>query len=137
MLSPIEVMKKIVECDNGRDAKGYRALLHDDFHSFVHGKHQHDGPEAEVESISAWWRATSDVHLKILEITEAEGLVTLRYSLSGTHDGDFAGLRATDRTYHMENCTLMLVVDGKAKIARRFADTLGLMTQLGAVPGAE
>lgn len=137
MLSPIEVMKKIVECDNGRDVKGYRALLHDDFHSFVHGKHQNLNPDAELEAISNWWRATSDVHLEILEICESEGLVTLRYTLSGTHDGDYAGLPATDRTYHMANCTVMQVVDGKAKVAHRFADTLGLMTQLGAVPESD
>ena len=134
MLSPIECMKRIVECDNARDAEGFRELFHEDFQSFVHGKPQHVGPVEEVEAIESWWRATSDVHLEILEITESEGLVTLRYTLSGTQDGVFAGLPATDRTYHIENCTLMRVVDGKAKTAYRFADTLGLMTQLGLIP---
>jgi hypothetical protein len=30
----------LVECDNGRDAAGYRAIIHDDDLSFVHGKVQ-------------------------------------------------------------------------------------------------
>ena len=31
MLSPIDCVKRVVECDNGRDSAGYRAILHDDY----------------------------------------------------------------------------------------------------------
>jgi nogalonic acid methyl ester cyclase/aklanonic acid methyl ester cyclase len=135
MLSPIDRVRKVVECDNGRDAAGCRAIIHGDSLSFVHGREQNVGAEVEVAAIEGWWKATSDVHLEILEIDENQSLVTLRYTLSGTHDGDLLGLPASGRKFHVENCTLLRVVDGKVQNAYRYPDTLGLMTPLGAMPG--
>lgn len=134
MLSPIDCVKRVVECDNGRDGGGYRAILHDDYVSYVHGKEQTRGAEAEVAALEGWWKATSDVHLEILEICESDGLVTLRYTLTGTHDGELFGLPASGRKFHVENCTLLRVEDGKVKNAYRYSDSLGLMTQLGVIP---
>lgn len=137
MLSPIECVKKVVECDNGRDAAGYRAILHDDYRAYVHGKEHSVGAEAEVATIEAWWKAASDVHLEILDVVETDGLVTLRYTLSGTNDGDLFGMPASGKKFHVENCTLLRVIDGKVQSAHRYSDTLGLMTQLGAMPGSD
>ncbi|MAE95394.1 MAG: hypothetical protein CL910_12095 [Deltaproteobacteria bacterium] len=136
MGSPIDCVKRVIECDNGRDAKGYRAVLHDDYVSYVHGKEMTVGPEAEVAAIEGWWSAASDVHLEPLALVETDGLVTLRYTLTGTHDGDLFGQPATGRKFHVENCTLLQVVDGKVSRAYRYSDTLGLMSQLGVLPGA-
>ena len=113
--------------------EGYRAILHDDYRSFVHGAEQNVGADVEVAALEGWWRATSDVHLTIVEMTESGGLVTLRYTLDGTHDGDLFGIPASGRRFHLENCTLLRVVDGKVKEAHRFSDTLGLMKQTGAM----
>ena len=135
MLEPIECVKKVVECDNGRDEAGYRRLLHDDYVSYVHGKESTVGAEAEVAALASWWKATSDVHLEILEMTESGGLVTLRYTLTGTNDGDLFGRPATGRRFHVENFTLLRVVDGRVQNAYRYSDTLGLMTQLGLMGG--
>ncbi len=131
MLSPMDCVRRVVECDNGRDAAGYRAIIHDDYLSYVHGKEQNVGAEAEVAAIESWWSATSDVHLEILEMAETDGLVTLRYTLTGTNDGEFFGSPSTGRSFHVENCTLLRVVQGKVQNAYRYSDTLGLMTQLG------
>ncbi|HPG25507.1 MAG TPA: ester cyclase [Myxococcota bacterium] len=135
MLESIECVKKVVECDNERDEAGYRRLLHDDYVSYVHGKESTVGAEAEVAALASWWKATSDVHLEILEMTESGGLVTLRYTLTGTNDGDLFGRPATGRRFHVENCTLLRVVDGRVQNAYRYSDTLGLMTQLGLMGG--
>ena len=137
MLGPIECVKRVVECDNARDGAGYRAILHDDYVSTVHGKEQNVGAEDEVAALEAWWRAASDVHLEILEIVETDGLVTLRYRLTGTHDGELFGIPPSGRKFQVENCTLLRVVDGKVKNAYRYSDTLGLMTQLGVLPERE
>ena len=47
----IEVVKRVVECDNGRDAEGYRSILHDDYVSYVHGHEQNRGADVEVEAL--------------------------------------------------------------------------------------
>lgn len=134
--TPIEVVRRVVECDNGRDAAGYRALLHSDYQSFVHGNASTTGPDAEVQAIEAWWRAVSDVHLEILDLKESEGVVTLRYTLAGTNDGEFYGQPATGKRFKVENCTLLGVEGGLVRRAWRYSDTLGLMTQLGLLPGS-
>ena len=135
MLSPIDCVKRVVECDNGRNEAGYREVLHDDYRSYVHGKEQNVGADVEVASLAQWWKATSDVHLEILEMTEQDGLVTLRYTLEGTNDGDLFGRPASGRKFRVENCTLLRVVDGKVKETFRYSDTMGLMTQLGVMDG--
>ena len=137
MMSPIEVVKRVVECDNARDAAGYRAILHDDYLSYVHGKEQNRGADVEVAALESWWKAASDVHLEILEIGETDGLVTLRYTLTGTNDGDLFGMPASGNRFHVENCTLLRVVDGKVKETFRYSDTMGLMTQLGVIPARD
>lgn len=131
MLSPIDCVKRVIECDNGRNASGYRAILHDDYVSYVHGKEQTVGADAEVAALEQWWSATSDVHLEPITIVETDGLVTLRYTLTGTNDGEFYGQPATGKRFHVENCTLLQVSNGKVARAFRYSDTLGLMGQLG------
>jgi len=131
ILSPIACVERVIHCDNTRDAAGYRAIIHDDYRSYVHGKPQAVGAEEEVAAIVGWWKAASDVHLETLALFESEGVVTLRYRLEGTNDGELFGRPASGKRFSVENCTLLEVVDGKVKQAWRFSDTLGLMTQFG------
>ena len=131
----IQIVRRVVACDNGRDAAGYRALLHPDYRSFVHGQPSTSGADEEVASLERWWRATSDVRLEELDCRESGGVVTLRYALEGTNDGEFYGRPATGRRFRIENCTLLLVDGGRVRRAWRYSDTLGLLTQLGLLPG--
>jgi predicted ester cyclase len=130
-----EVVRRVVACDNGRDAVGYRELLHPDYQSFVHGQPSTTGPDEEVRSIERWWRAASDVHLEPLDCFASGALVTLRYTLEGTNDGEFYGRPATGRRFRIENCTLLQVAGGRVRRAWRYSDTLGLLTQLGLLAG--
>jgi predicted ester cyclase len=132
----IDVVRQVVACDNARDAAGYRALLHPDYQSFVHGQPSTTGPDEEVASIERWWSAASDVHLEALDYTASGGVVTLRYTLEGTNDGEFYGRPATGKRFKIENCTLLRVEGGRVRRAWRYSDTLGLLTQLGLLPGS-
>ena len=60
-MTPLECVRKVIECDNRRDGAGYRALLHDDYAARVHGDLQTDGAEQEVAALEAWWAATPNV----------------------------------------------------------------------------
>lgn len=131
----VAVVRRVIACDNGRDAAGYRALLHPDYRSFVHGKPSTTGPDDEVAAIERWWRAASDVRLEELHCGESGGIVMLRYTLQGTNDGEFYGRPATGRRFAVENCTLLQIEAGRVRRAWRYSDTLGLLTQLGLLPG--
>ena len=127
----IKCVRRVIVCDNHRDADGYRKELHDDYVSRVHGTVQNSGVEAEVAALASWWEAAPDVHLEELAIYSEGNIATLRYRLRGTNTGEFFGRPATGRTFDVEACTIFEVIDGKAKRTWRFADTLGLLTQLG------
>lgn len=135
MRSAVECVRAVVECDNGRDQAGYRALLHEDYKAFVHGQLMHEGADVEAAALASWWQAASDVHLEILEITEEGGLVTLRYTLEGTNDGELFGRPASGRAFRVENCTLLRIEAGRVREVFRYSDSLGLMRQLGLFPG--
>ena len=132
----VDVVRQVIVCDNGRDAAGYRALLHEDYRSFVHGQPSTTGPDEEVQSIERWWSAVSDVHLESLELYELSAAVTLRYTLEGTNDGEFFGQPATGKRFKIENCTLFQIEGRQVRRAWRYSDTLGLMRQLGLLPGS-
>ncbi len=135
MPSPVDCVKRVIACDNGRDAEGYRALLDPGYVSYVHGQEQTRGPDAEVAALQQWWVAASDVHLEPVTMVETDGLVTLRYTLSGTNDGEFFGQPATGKRFHVENCTLLQVEGERVTRAYRYSDTVGLLGQLGLLPG--
>jgi len=132
-MTPLECVRRVIECDNSRDAAGYRARLHDDYRAHLHGAIQTEGAEQEVAALQAWWAATPDSHLEALATHVDGAFVTLRYALSGTNEGPLAGQPATGRAFETEACTILEVIDGRVKRTWRFADTLGMLTQLGLI----
>lgn len=76
----------------------------------------------------------SDRDFKVLEIYGQDDKVIKRWSFSGTHTGDFAGIPATNKKITVEGMTIARIVDGKITEERDYADDLGLLTQLGLIP---
>jgi len=130
-MTPLETVRNVIQCDNGRDAAGYRALLRDDYVARVHGTIQTQGAAQEVAALEAWWAATPDSHLVELATHVDGAFVTLRYELSGTNRGSLGGRAPTGKSFKTEACTILEVHDGLVTHTWRFADTLGMFSQLG------
>ena len=134
-MTPAEIVRRIIECDNGRDKAGYRALLHDDYLSMVHGEVQNTTGDAEADALEDWWTATPDSHLEEVALHVAGDIATLRYTLAGTNTKPLGALPATGKRFETEGCTIFEMRDGRVKNTWRFADTLGMLRQLGVIPG--
>jgi predicted ester cyclase len=130
-LDPVACVRAVIDCDNARDARGYRALLHPDYVASVHGRVTATDADAETAALQAWWAAASDVHLLADDIFAAGELVTVRYRLVGTHDGPLAGRPPTGKRFELHGCTILQVQGGRVKRVWRYSDTAGLMQQLG------
>jgi predicted ester cyclase len=70
------------------------------------------------------------------EMLESGHTLTIRFTMTGTHAGEFMGVPATGRTIALPGISI-LRFDG-ATVSERWsiADTLGLLVQLGAMPGS-
>jgi steroid delta-isomerase-like uncharacterized protein len=69
------------------------------------------------------------------QIADGDKVVS-RFTMYGTHRGDFMGIPATGRTIAVKGVVIDRVVDGKWKDSRLLMDTLSLLQQLGALPPA-
>jgi steroid delta-isomerase-like uncharacterized protein len=69
------------------------------------------------------------------QITEGVKVVS-RFTMYGTHRGDFMGIPATGRSIAVKGVVIDRVVDGKWKDSRLLMDNLSLLQQLGALPPA-
>jgi len=67
------------------------------------------------------------------QITEGDKVVS-RFEWTGTHKGAFLGVPATGRPVKVWGVVIDRLKDGRIKDTRIIMDTLGLMSQLGALP---
>ena len=76
----------------------------------------------------------SNREFKVLEIYGEGDHVIKRWSFTGTHTGDFAGIKATGKRITVEGVTIAKMKMGKIIAERDYADDLGLMQKLGVIP---
>jgi len=68
------------------------------------------------------------------QIAEGEKVVT-RFVWTGTHQGDFMGIAATGETVRVWGMVVDRFEGGRIRETRIIMDSLGLMMQLGVMPG--
>ena len=78
----------------------------------------------------------SDLNFSIHEQISEGDKVASRFEWTGTHTGVFLGIPATGKPVRVWGIVIDRLQDGKIKNTRIIMDTLGLMMQLGAIPGS-
>ena len=91
-----------------------------------------------IEGWKQWFNlmhsAFPDVHYTVEDITAEGDKVAARFSVRGTHKGEFMGIPPTNKQINITVLTMKKIVNGKIQEAWTKIDRLGLMEQLGAVP---
>jgi steroid delta-isomerase-like uncharacterized protein len=82
----------------------------------------------------AFYTAFPDLYHTVDDTIVDGDRVAVRFTLRGTHGGDFMGLPATGKPVVVGAVVVMRVEDGRAAELRGVFDRLGLMQQLGAIP---
>lgn len=91
-----------------------------------------DGVRAFYEGI---WAAFGPAPpLEFHEVLWTGDTATVRFTMGGTHNGDFNGIPATGRTIALPGITTVRFDGDKIVERHSQADMLGLLVQLGAVP---
>ncbi len=81
-----------------------------------------------------FYAAFPDLGHTIEDTIAEEDSVAVRFTLSGTHEGDFMGLPATGRRITVSAIAILRIAGGKVTGLHAVFDALGLMQQLGAIP---
>jgi steroid delta-isomerase-like uncharacterized protein len=97
---------------------------------------QRQGREGLKEVIGMLRAAFPDMHWVVEEmIAEGEKVVT-RFTWTGTQQGTFMGIPATGRNVVVKGVVIDRIVGGMMTDSRILMDTMGMMQQLGVIPGA-
>jgi steroid delta-isomerase-like uncharacterized protein len=133
-----QFMQRFVEeVINKKNVDAVDQLVAEDFVEHVPFPGQGPGREGLKHVISTFLSAFPDIQW-ILEEQIAEGQkVVSRFTMTGTHYGEFLGIPPTGRSAKVWGVVIDVVKDGKFAESRIIMDTLGLMQQLGAIPTPE
>jgi len=94
------------------------------------------GPDGFRQSFDAFASAFPDLHVHLGDVLATEGnRVITRSHWTGTHTGDFMGVPASGAAVDVGFIDMWRVEDGMLVESWVRMDLLGLMQQIGAVPG--
>jgi len=128
------VRQFIDETLNKGDVEGAGRFVWEDVVEQVPFPGQGPGLAGLQDVLRAMRAAFPDLHWSVEEQLADGDRVLTRFVWTGTHRGAFLGLPATDRRVSVWGMVIDRLVEGRIKDTRILIDTLGLMTQLGALP---
>jgi len=92
------------------------------------------GAETIKGEIDYFHNAFPDFHWTVEDQVAEGDVVTSRYTLGGTHQGEFFGVPATDRRVEISGINIDRFEGGKLVEEWASYDLLGAMRQMGAIP---
>ena len=92
------------------------------------------GPEAYRMVFGASLAAFPDFHMEVHDMVAEGDLVAVRMTISGTHEGEFAGMPATGKSFSVSHLETFEVKDGQLTKRWGSPDRATLMEQLGLAP---
>ena len=93
------------------------------------------GPQSVREFFTMMFAAFPDMHFTVRQqIAEGDKVLTHK-TFHGTHGGPFMGIPATGTEVSVDVMDIVTVTDGRICEHWTVSDMLGMLQQLGAVPG--
>ncbi len=91
------------------------------------------GPQGMVDTVAVYQNGV-DGHWGIEEIFSVDDRVVVRWTGTGTHNGEINGIPPTGKRIRVDAITIHQLRDGKIAETWEVWDTLGFLQQLGVVP---
>jgi steroid delta-isomerase-like uncharacterized protein len=92
------------------------------------------GPAASRAVVKLYRNAFPDLRFTIEDVVEQRDRVVIRWTATGTHQGELLGLAPTGKAATVTGITIWRMAGGRVVEAWTNWDTLGLMQQIGAAP---
>lgn len=110
--------------------------FHDDMVEEIPFPGQGPGLAGLMETLTELRTAFPDMRWRVEEQIAEDSRVLTRFVWEGTQQGDFLGIPPTHRAVSVWGMVIDQFEGPKVKSTRILMDTMGLMQQLGALPGA-
>jgi predicted ester cyclase len=91
--------------------------------------------EQRTQYVLAALPAIPDLNYTLEDMVAEGDKVVARYTARFTHKGTYMGIPATGKQVAAKGVEIYRLAGGKIVESWDFPDTLGMMTQLGAIPG--
>jgi steroid delta-isomerase-like uncharacterized protein len=92
------------------------------------------GPEGAMEFVPRLRNAFPDFQFSILDQIAEGDKVATRWTIRGTHEGEFQGMPPSGKQIEMTGITVFRIANDKLIEGWTNEDVLGMLQQLGAVP---
>jgi len=90
--------------------------------------------ERKQKIIIEFTAAFPDIKYDLKDVIAEEDKVALRYSLSGTHKGEYRGIAPTNKRFELTSLCMLRLADGKVAEMWVENNSLVMLLQLGVVP---
>ena len=101
--------------------------------------HGYVGVQPGLESVRNYytgiWAAFPDARVEAEDILETSDKLTVRFVMTGTHQGPFLGIAPTGRVIALRGITILRFESGKCVERWSVTDSLSMLVQLGVAPG--
>ncbi len=108
-------------------------ILADDFVDHDPAPDQGPGREGLKDFFRTLRTAFPDLEAEVDEMMATDDEVALRYTIRGTHEGNFMGIAPTGRRIEAAAMQIARFEDGKATERWGITDQLGILRQIGAL----
>lgn len=95
------------------------------------------GPEGVKEFAGAMRVAFPDLRIAADAVLAEGDRVAIRWTLTGTQEGEFFGVPASGRSVNSPGVDIYRIENGQIAEIWTVGDDLGILTQIGAIPGAD
>jgi steroid delta-isomerase-like uncharacterized protein len=92
-----------------------------------------NGPDGYKQFVKSYMNAFPDAHFTIHDAYTAGQDEITRWTVTGTHEGELAGIPRTGRRFSVTGISIARIANGKIIESWNNWDALGLMQQLGVV----
>lgn len=134
-----EELKAIVRRDVEEFWNARNLAKVDEFFAPIYVNHEPNAPQvrdlaAFKQYAAALFAAFPDLHVTIEDMVAEGDQVAKRYSITGTHRGEWLGLPPTGKPATITGITIYRIADGKIVECWWSYDALGMLQQLGVIP---
>jgi steroid delta-isomerase-like uncharacterized protein len=117
------------------DERVAEEIIHPDFYDHTNPPGMQHGLDGHKAIVRLFRAAFPDSDWSIEDLVAERDRVVARTVFRGTHLGDFFGMPASGKRVEVHGVHVMRIVDGKIAEHWGSNDDLGLMRQIGAIPG--